>query len=980
MVQVVSVAILASQAKSGGDEVPELFVAISPEITADDANKSTLLRSRFVLVNETLYESLRYDSAELGSSICLSLFDDFKPVLSLDDSHAGQILYGWDEQTSPTEAAGYRWQGRLAYDNGSAMIAAFGETLEAQLYTSFGKRYVVAPYAGSIYLIEEHEVISEAFCGSIDDEFDIGGLPESESGGNSEMFGGGGSCEETCDTGDTIHILVAYTNRAKQAATGSCSQSSDAIHCRIIEAIGAANQAYANSKIEWNQVSLRLQLVGMVEVDYDDLNTNVCTDLARLRDSGDGAMDEIHRVRDYLNADLVALITNSQNCFGSAAVGYIMKSNARDFEQSAFCVMRVPFINVGSSFTFAHEVGHNLGCAHDRDTEVCEDDCDFDCTDFHGPYQYSFGYRFLADFVGRYTIMAYPGNGFNNIVQHFSNPNVNFLGAPTGLAGCDYSCDPTCSGCPTTCSCDCDSADNARTINQTRPTAAKFRRGCDSTGTIVSSCNYLTNPITLGNGNSDAPRMSYNGQRIIFTSTATNFATDANSATDVFLFNRESGSVRPVSRVFNVRTETANAGSAGGCIAGGGFWVAFESTATNLLKTHGNTTVKHIYSSSVIDLKSVRVSVDTCGADADDDCYAASLSFSGRHVAFVSEASNLDSNVGTGEQHVYVRDRDVDGNRRYDEIAASCAGTQSKTELASLNSSGTKGNGFSSSPMISGDGRFVVFESLATNLDAQTSDTNGYCDIYVRRLESAPNGCSTDATVRISKVGTTQANGHSYSPAISHDGRFIVYASDASNLVSGDSIGKRDIFLHDRDTDEDGCFDESNQVSTIRVSIETGSSGTQGNDHSDRPHISADGRYVVFHSRATNFDSAIGAGTVGIFVRDVINEETYRVSINSSGAAANGSCSNPSGSDDGRYFAFDSVATNLDANDTNSYSDIFLRDQGRLVFGDLNGDLQVDHDDYELLLQAWGKCLCCAADLNGDGYVDEIDYDLLGGE
>ena len=591
---------------------------------------------------------------------------------------------------------------------------------------------------------------------------------------------------------------------------------------------------------------------------------------------------------------------------------------------------------------------------------------------------FSFGYHLVVGTERYFTIMAYEEPGQNeSVIQHFSNPDKNFQGVPTGVAGCDYSCHKQCDGC----TLECTSADNARTINLNRSTVAKFRRGCDPAGTKLASCNYLTDPQILGDGDSTAPRMSNNGQRIVFTSAAENFADDENEATDVFLFNRESGSVRVVSHGNGVGNEnmTADGTSGEACISGGGFWIAFASDAPDLI-VNGNTT-KHIYVTDVLQMRTKRLSVDTCGIAADGACANPSLSFSGRHLAFESVATNLVDDIDQGQQHIYLRDRDFDSNSEYDEPCNS--GINTRTILISERSNGDEADDVSSRPAVSGDGRFVAFESEATNLDSQRVDTLGFLDIFVRRVVDAPLNCGTDAMVRIS-LGTNQgqtveANGDSFSPSISHNGRFVVFASEASNIVLNDTQGHTDIFLHDRDADEDGCFDEPGYTSTIRVSIATGSSGNAGDGDSENPQISPDGRYVIFQSAATNFASMSGAGAVGIFVRDTVLEETYRVSLNTSGAAASGSCAKPSISDDARYFAFDSVATNLDPNDTNSYKDIFLRDIGR-VFGDLTGDGVVSHYDFELLLQAWGKCECCAADLNGDGLVDEDDYDLMAGE
>jgi Tol biopolymer transport system component len=170
-------------------------------------------------------------------------------------------------------------------------------------------------------------------------------------------------------------------------------------------------------------------------------------------------------------------------------------------------------------------------------------------------------------------------------------------------------------------------------------------------------------------------------------------------------------------------------------------------------------------------------------------------------------------------------------------------------------------------------------------------------------------------TIRVSVAsGGTQGNGHSYHPSISADGRYVAFASNASNLVSGDTNGASDIFVHDRVTD-----------STERVSVSSG--GTQGNGNSYNPSISVDGRYVAFNSKASNLVGGDTNGNWDIFVHDRVTDSTERVSVSSDGTQGNGNSYNPSISVDGRYMAFESLASNLVSGDTNGASDIFVHDR-----------------------------------------------------
>lgn len=445
--------------------------------------------------------------------------------------------------------------------------------------------------------------------------------------------------------------------------------------------------------------------------------------------------------------------------------------------------------------------------------------------------------------------------------------------------------------------------------------------------------------------------MSNSGQRIVFTSAATNFASSTNLNDDVYLFNRESGSVRLVSHKVGTGYETTegNGTSNEPTISGGGYWIAFASTADDLI-ANSSLTTKHIYGCDVQRLQLKRLSLTSGGTPANDECASPSLSFSGRYLAFESEATNLDSNFNITqniERHIYWRDRDTDNDGIFDEAGAV------STTLISTNSNGQKANGLCYAPTVSGDGQYVALESDANNL--VSNDNNLSRDIFVKRL-------SNNAVLRASRNPSIgEANGPSYSPSISFDGQRIAFASIATNLVPGGSNGKRHIYV----------YNTSNSTLT-RVSVN--SSGTEGDDDSDNPRISANGRYVIFESKATNFD-AMSGGSPGIFVHDLVTSQTTRVSLNTDGAEADDECQRPSISDDGRYVGFDSIATNL-LPSWNNVRHVYLRDRGG-VESDLTGDGIVNAQDLILLIQNWGPCECCAADFNQDGEVEVDDMNIM---
>jgi hypothetical protein len=191
--------------------------------------------------------------------------------------------------------------------------------------------------------------------------------------------------------------------------------------------------------------------------------------------------------------------------------------------------------------------------------------------------------------------------------------------------------------------------------------------------------------------------------------------------------------------------------------------------------------------------------------------------------------------------------------------------------------------------------------------------------------------CGSGSLLRVSlSSANAQGNGssgmeyESYSSSISADGRFVVFASEATNLVNGDTNNQWDVFLRDRDVDGDGIFDEASQVATSRISV--GPGGIQANGKSWEVSISGDGRFIAYSSDANNLVTGDTNGARDVFLYNRATGATTRVSVSSSGAQGNARSDQPSVSYDGHFVAFRSYATNLVANDTNDPSDIFVRD------------------------------------------------------
>jgi hypothetical protein len=283
----------------------------------------------------------------------------------------------------------------------------------------------------------------------------------------------------------------------------------------------------------------------------------------------------------------------------------------------------------------------------------------------------------------------------------------------------------------------------------------------------------LSSSGVQGDNTSVTPFISANGRFVAFHSLSTTLVPgDTNGKTDIFVRDRRTGTTERVS--LSSGAGQSNGDSYYGVLSGDGRYVAFQSGATNLVPgdplPFGNVYVRDRTTGVT-----TRVSVSSTGAVSANSSSSPSLSRNGRFVGFQAFGDDLVSGDANGATDALLHDR--------------VTGT---TELVSLNSSGGQGNDASFAPTLSADGRYAAFGSWATNL--ASGDSNDTLDCLVRdRLNS------TTERVSLASDGT-QANGASVGCRISADGRYVAFSSSASNLVPGDTNNAEDVFVHDRTT------------------------------------------------------------------------------------------------------------------------------------------------------------------------------------
>ena len=390
-------------------------------------------------------------------------------------------------------------------------------------------------------------------------------------------------------------------------------------------------------------------------------------------------------------------------------------------------------------------------------------------------------------------------------------------------------------------------------------------------------------------GDSASPVISRDGLKVAFTSSASDLVTgDTNGVDDVFQFDRTSKTLRRVTAGTGWESDGVSRFPA---LSKDGRFTAFLSAADNLLPGDTNG-VDDIFLYDVTTGTTLE-SVSTSGTQADQAYTAAgpALSENGSMIAFVSGATNLAAGDTNGKADVFLRDR-----------------TQGTTTLISRGLSGAPADSDSTAASISPEGDAVAYSSNATNL--VPGDTNGHSDIF---LYDAGTGNTT--RISVDSQGN-EANGDStIAPfgAVSSKGNYVVFSSQADNLVPGDTNGHADIFLYNR------------QTGTLKR-ISVSDTGQQANGDSWDAKITKDGLFVTFTSKADNLTPGVKAGTTNVYRYDITRRRIALVNATRFGLAGNADATSPSISDDGRYVAFASAATDLVPNKSTNATEIFVRD------------------------------------------------------
>lgn len=386
------------------------------------------------------------------------------------------------------------------------------------------------------------------------------------------------------------------------------------------------------------------------------------------------------------------------------------------------------------------------------------------------------------------------------------------------------------------------------------------------------------------NADSHTAALSADGNFVAYVSTANNLVPgDQNNLADVFLHVLRTGATMRVS--VGDAGQEAELECLSPAVSRNGRRVVFQTESANLVPGDTNG-FADVFLRDLVLGTTTRVSLGMHGNEAELPCWEPAISADGRTVAFVSYATNLGAGQTIGIQDVFVRDLVHD-----------------TLECVSVGPAGVMANHSSWAPSLSADGRFVAFYSQANNLVAM--DINGAHDVFVHDRQTGVTEIVSIST------GGWQASGPSVTCRISGDGRFVAFTSHAENLVPGDDNTDSDVFVRDRVT---GTTELASQNSL----------GVVGNEESDYPGISGDGRWVVFHSMSENLGSPDDEMSRDVFVRDRLLGVTKCLSVGLHLGQRGAESQSPAIAADLPVVAFESPSDVLVVEDTNQSTDIFL--------------------------------------------------------
>jgi Tol biopolymer transport system component len=403
-----------------------------------------------------------------------------------------------------------------------------------------------------------------------------------------------------------------------------------------------------------------------------------------------------------------------------------------------------------------------------------------------------------------------------------------------------------------------------------------------------------THRISLGasgdapNGHSENARLSPSGQRMVLQSRASNLAVDINNREDVFIHRLDNGNTTLASLAASPLP--SGGGGGGPSVSADGRLVVFGSSAAALLPGDAGEHQQIL----IYDRDSRQISLISGGPDgpANGTCFSPEISADGRWVAYLSRATNLVAGIDSnGFEDVFLHDRELGTTVRVSSNAAGNAASHGSADLS-----------------LSASGSHVAFVSQANDL-LPGAPTSGFRVLVWRRDDqSFVRGDTTS--------DGTPGNSQSFAPRLSADGRYVAFASGASNLVPGDDNNRSDVFRKDL-------------LTGVVALVSRTPDGAVGNQRSEeRLAISADGRYVAFVSHASNLVADDNNGGPDMFLLDLDMLAMQRVTRDLAGPALVGP---PSLSADGSQLAFASSAA-LVPEDSNGRTDVFVyrRDLDRL--------------------------------------------------